>query len=53
VGVLESYQSDGEDDVGQILEMLKKDVLPQMEKPLCWSCAGQGICIICKDDHKS
>ena len=44
--VLELY--DGEYD--EILEMMKKDVFPQMEKPLCGSCAGEGICMICKKE---
>lgn len=46
---LDSYQSEEDDDVKQILEMLKKNVQPQMDKPLCWSCAGQGICIFCNE----
>jgi hypothetical protein len=40
----------GEDDVKQILEMLKKNVQPQMDRPLCWSCTGQGVCFVCNDD---
>ncbi len=50
---LESHYYDGEyddyDDATQILEILDKDVFPQMEKPLCGSCAGEGICHICND----